>query len=224
PRRRRHDHEGRGRSCADGVLVAAPRSREWPAARARGVARPRRPARRAPRCPDANGLRRLRGAQAARGGESRLTPAARAVARAARRYRARYATGALCLAAATGFSLAIPWTVKHAIDALARDGAGAALGGYVAVILALAAAHWATRLGSRFATIGAAQRVETDLRDGLYEALQRFPPDFFARHSTGDLMTRASSDVSAVRSLVGFGAISLLQTLLAFAGALAAMV
>jgi len=132
--------------------------------------------------------------------------------------------GALCLAGATGFSLAIPWTVKHAIDALAREGAAAPLGGYVAVILALAAAHWLTRLGSRFATIGAAQRVEADLRDRLYEALQRFPPEFFARHSTGDLMTRASSDVSAVRSLVGFGAISLIQTLLAFGGALAAMV
>src|SRR5262245_50509445 len=132
--------------------------------------------------------------------------------------------GALCLAAATGFSLAIPWTVKHAIDALAREGAAAALGGYVAAILALGAAHWLTRLGSRFATIGAAQRVEADLRDRLYAALQRFPPECFARHSTGDLMTRASSDVAAVRSLVGFGAISVVQTLLAFAGALAAMV
>ena len=139
------------------------------------------------------------------------------------RYRARYALGALCLAAATGFSLAIPWTVKHAIDALAREGAGAALGGEVGLILALAAAHWITRLGSRFATIGAAQRVEADLRDRLYAALQKFPPEFFARHSTGDLMTRASSDVTAVRSLVGFGAISLIQTVLAFGGALAAM-
>ncbi len=144
--------------------------------------------------------------------------------RAAAKYRARYMLGALCLAAATGFSLAIPWTVKHAIDALAREGAAASLGGYVAVILVLAAAHWLTRLGSRFATIGAAQRVEADLRDRLYAALQRFPPEFFARHSTGDLMTRASSDVSAVRSLVGFGAITLVQTVLAFGGALAAMV
>ena len=65
--------------------------------------------------------------------------------------------------------------------------------------------------------------MEADLRDGLYAALQKFPPEFFARHSTGDLMTRASSDVTAVRSLVGFGAISLIQTVLAFGGALAAM-
>lgn len=113
--------------------------------------------------------------------------------------------------------------MKHAVDALARDGARAALGRSVALILGLAAAHWVTRLGSRFATIGAAQRVEADLRDRLFAALQRFPPEFFARHSTGDLMTRASSDVSTVRSLVGFGAVSIVQTALAFGGALAAM-
>jgi ATP-binding cassette subfamily B protein len=113
--------------------------------------------------------------------------------------------------------------VKQAVDALARDGAGAALGGFVALILALAAANGVARLASRFTTIGAAQHVDADLRDGLYAALLTFPPEFFARRSTGDLMTRASSDVTAVRSLVGFGAVSIVQTALAFGGALAAM-
>jgi ATP-binding cassette subfamily B protein len=109
------------------------------------------------------------------------------------------------------------------VDALAREGAAAALGGYVGLILVLAAANGAARLGSRFAIVGAGQRVEADLRDALYAALQTFPPEFFARHSTGDLMARASSDVSAVRSLVGFGAVSVVSTALAFGGALAAM-
>jgi len=125
--------------------------------------------------------------------------------------------------AATGFSLAIPWTVKHAIDALASDGAAAALAPYVGLILVFAAANGVARLGSRFTILGAGQRVEADLRDRLYTALQTFPPEFFARHSTGDLMTRASSDVSAVRSLVGFGAVSVVSTALAFGGALVAM-
>jgi len=53
-------------------------------------------------------------------------------------------------------------------------------------------ANGVARLGSRFAILGAGQRVEADLRDHLYAALQTFPPEFFARHSTGDLMTRAS--------------------------------
>jgi ATP-binding cassette, subfamily B, multidrug efflux pump len=126
-----------------------------------------------------------------------------------------------CLLAATAFSLAIPWTVKHAIDALER--ASGPVGGYVALILVFAAANGLTRLASRFAIIGAGQRVEADLREALYAAFQSFPPEFYSRHSTGELMTRASSDVSAVRSLLGFGVIGLVATALAFVGAVTAM-
>lgn len=132
--------------------------------------------------------------------------------------------GVLCLLGATASSLAIPWTVKHAIDALAADLAGAPLRWYVSLILVLAVANGVARLGSRFAIIGASQRIEYDLRDDLYASFQRFPPRFYATHRTGDLMSRASSDVSAVRLLVGFGAVSLAGTTFAFLGALAAMV
>jgi len=79
------------------------------------------------------------------------------------------------------------------------------------------------RLGSRFAIIGGAQRIEYDLRNDLYTSLQSLPPTRFAAYPTGDLMTRATSDVSAVKSLVGFGAVSTAGTSFAFVGALAAM-
>jgi ATP-binding cassette, subfamily B, multidrug efflux pump len=80
------------------------------------------------------------------------------------------------------------------------------------------------RLASRFAILGASQHLEADVRNDLYASLQRYPPRFYTTHSTGDLMARASSDVSAVKSLVGFGSISLFGTTFAFAGALAAMI
>ena len=73
------------------------------------------------------------------------------------RYRLRYLGGAACLLLATTFSLSIPWTVKSAVDALERDGTAAHIGPYVLLILALAAAHGAARLGSRFAMLGAGQ-------------------------------------------------------------------
>src|SRR5204862_102023 len=76
----------------------------------------------------------------------------------------------------------------------------------------------------RFSIMGGAQRIEHDLRNDLYAALQRFPPAEIARRTTGDLMTRATSDAGAVRSLVGFGAISFIGTIAAFVGALTAMV
>ena len=55
-----------------------------------------------------------------------------------RPYAPRYAAGVLCLAAATGLSLAIPWQVKLAVDAL-RAGTGTrVVAVYAAAILALA--------------------------------------------------------------------------------------
>jgi ATP-binding cassette, subfamily B, multidrug efflux pump len=124
---------------------------------------------------------------------------------------------------ATGLSLAIPWAVKQAVDALQAQGRAAPLGGYVTLILACAAGNGIARLGSRFAIAGAAQHVATDVLGGLYAAFQTFSPAVFGRYSTGDLMTRGASDVSAIRSLVGFGTISAVSTVLAFVGALAAM-
>jgi ATP-binding cassette, subfamily B, multidrug efflux pump len=123
----------------------------------------------------------------------------------------------------TGLSLLIPWTVKRAIDALQADGRAAPLGAYVLLILACAAGNGVARLASRFAIAGAAQHVATDVLDRLYAVVQTFPPVVFARYSTGDLMTRATSDVAAIRSLVGFGTISGVSTALAFVGALGAM-
>jgi ATP-binding cassette subfamily B multidrug efflux pump len=130
----------------------------------------------------------------------------------------------VALLAATGFALAIPATVKRAVDALERDPASAPLAQEAVLILVLALGNGVARLASRFALLGGSQRVEYDVRNDLYAAFQAYPPAFYAAHRTGDLMSRASSDVAAVKSLVGFGFVSLVGTLFAFTGALVAMV
>ena len=139
------------------------------------------------------------------------------------RYRLRYLGGAACLLLATAFSLSIPWTVKSAVDALERDEVAARIGPYVALILALAAAHGAARLGSRFAMLGAGQWVEHDIRADVYARLLALPSAFYQRHRTGDLMSRVSNDISTLRALAGFGTVMLISTTLAFGGALTAM-
>ena len=99
----------------------------------------------------------------------------------------------------------------------------APVGVFVAAIVAFAVLNGLARLGSRFLIIGSAQRVEFDLRNDLYAAMQAFSPSTIAERGTGDLMTRASSDVSAVKQLVGFGGLSLVSTTVAYAGGIAAM-
>ena len=79
------------------------------------------------------------------------------------------------------------------------------------------------RLGSRFAILGAGQHVDYDLRNDLFARFQSLPPAFYHAHRTGDLMSRSTSDIAAVKQLVGFGGLSLAGTTLAFLGTLIAM-
>src|SRR5215475_5465582 len=136
---------------------------------------------------------------------------ARRLGRYLYRYRPRYALGVACLLAATGLSLGIPWMVKRAVDAMSRDGA-AGLWRYVVAILALAAGHGVARMGSRFTMLGAGQWVEHDVRGELYAHLAKLPPAFYHEHRIGDLMSRASNDISAIRQVASFGTVSLAGT------------
>src|SRR6185503_193379 len=138
-----------------------------------------------------------------------------------RPYRLRYLAGAGCLVAATLCAVGVPWTVRRAVDALAAGGDSVAP--YALAILALAAAHGVARAGSRFTLLGAGQWVEHDVRRDLYAHLLRLPPAFFQERRTGDLMSRATNDLTAVRMLAGFAVTMLVSTALTLAGALGAM-
>lgn len=139
------------------------------------------------------------------------------------RYRARYAAGFAFQLFSSGFSLAIPWMLKNAIEALESPAGLVTLRWYVAAILVLAACHGLARLGSRLTVVGAGQGVEYDVRNDLYAHLQRMSPSFYQARRTGDLMSRASNDLSTVKHLVGFGAIGLMSTTIIYAGTLFAM-
>ena len=51
--------------------------------------------------------------------------------------------------------------------------------------------------------IGVSREIEYDLRNDFFAHLQRLPPEYFRRHRTGDLMSRATNDLNAVRMMAG---------------------
>jgi ATP-binding cassette subfamily B protein len=61
--------------------------------------------------------------------------------------------------------------------------------------------------------IGMSRHIEYDLRNDFYAALVNQPQSFFHEHRTGDLMARATNDLSAVRQLAGPMIMYSLQTL-----------
>ncbi len=130
-----------------------------------------------------------------------------------RPYRAGVVASLLLAAAAIGFTVAIPYLTGQAINAV-RPGHhdSSAL---VAVGIAIAGAAL-LRLGFTVARRLVAGRVslgvEYDLRQRMYEHLQRLELGFFDRQQTGQLMSRATVDLQAVRFFLGYGLVFLLQS------------
>ena len=139
------------------------------------------------------------------------------------RYRRSFLLGFLCIVIVTMIGLAGPWVLKQAIDDL---GTGATMGKvrlYGAEILALAVAGACFRFLMRRIIIGASRDFEYALRNDFFAALQRLDMGYFQRGRTGDLMSRATNDLGAVRMMVGPAFMYLASTVLGFVVAVALM-
>ena len=71
--------------------------------------------------------------------------------------------------------------------------------------------------------IGVSRHVEYDLRGDFLAHLQKMSPSFFQRWRTGDLMSRASNDITAVRMVLGPGIMYPAETVVVTIGSLAFM-
>ena len=161
-----------------------------------------------------------------------MSPAASALFPYLVRYRHRFALGSVFLVLSTAITLLSPWVIKHAIDHLAARlgpdsvlaaAAGPSLAAYAAALVALALAGGACRFLMRRIIIGASREIELDLRNDLLRHLQRLPPAWFQANRTGDLMSRATNDLSAVRMLAGPAIMYTASTSITFVVALVLM-
>jgi ABC-type multidrug transport system fused ATPase/permease subunit len=82
------------------------------------------------------------------------------------------------------------------------------------VIIGAVIARWALTYMRRMIAGRISLAIEFDLRQRLYSHLQRLELGFFDRQQTGQLMSRATVDLSAVRFFLGYGLVFILQALL----------
>jgi len=132
------------------------------------------------------------------------------------RYRTAFILGFLCIVATTAITLAGPWVLKYAIDDLTQGVTSAKLRFYAAAILGLSAVGGVVRFLQRRIIIGASRDIEFDLRNDFFARLQLFEPAYFHRNRTGDLMSRATNDLNAVRMMIGPAVMYLSNTVLTF--------
>ncbi|MBA2501510.1 MAG: ABC transporter ATP-binding protein [Pyrinomonadaceae bacterium] len=130
-----------------------------------------------------------------------------------RPYKKQLVTGILCILASVVVGLLVPLFVGRAVDELREDGVTwSALTRYALLLLGVSAVSGFFLFLQRRILIGMSRHVEYDLRQDFYRHLQSLPLSFFQANRTGDLMARATNDLSAVRQLAGPMIMYTLQT------------
>lgn len=116
----------------------------------------------------------------------------------------------------TLITLTAPWVLKNAIDDLSLGVTEEKLIFYALLILGLTLVAGALRYATRLMLIGISRHVEYDIRNAFFATLQRLPLAYFHAHRTGDLMSRATNDLNAVRMMVGPAVLYATTTALTF--------
>ena len=122
-----------------------------------------------------------------------------------------------------GVSVLIPYLVGRTVDEIRDDGANLwplALAVVAAGLLRLVFSVAAPARGRARCRSG----VEYDLRNRMYEHLQSLELGLLRQQQTGQLMSRATVDLQAVRFFLGYGLIFLLQSAITIVIAAAVMV
>ncbi len=140
------------------------------------------------------------------------------------RYRRKFTLGLLCVIATRAVSLAGPAVLGYAIDDLTRVVTRGKLAAYGALLLGIGVVGGFFQFLQRRILIGASRDIEYDMRNEFFAHLQRLPLSYFQANRTGDLMSRATNDLNAVRMMIGPSIMYAANTMLTFVVALSVMV
>jgi ATP-binding cassette, subfamily B, multidrug efflux pump len=140
------------------------------------------------------------------------------------KYRRDFLLGLACAVVNKLVALAGPLVLSYAVDDLQRAVTRAKLFGYGTLLLAIGLLSGAFLFLSRRILIGASRHIEYDMRNDFFAHLETLPLSYFQTHRTGDLMSRATNDLNAVRMMIGPSIMYSANTILVFFVALAVMV
>jgi ABC-type multidrug transport system fused ATPase/permease subunit len=110
-----------------------------------------------------------------------------------------------CIALSTGFALALPWLLAWVIDVGVRHGNTGQLATAAAAILLTSALRGLFAYGQSYLSQSVSQLVAYDLRDRVYDHLQRLSFAFHDESETGQLMSRMTVDIEGVRNFIVLG-------------------
>ena len=135
----------------------------------------------------------------------------------------RYTLATLCTLATVTLGMLLPYLTGKAIDSIQTHDSRR-LNLLAGEILAAALTMGVVRWCSRFMFFNCGRDIEYNLRNDLFKHLTLLDRSFYERLKTGDLMSRMINDLTAVRMMVGMGALTLANTPVTYVYALSFMV
>jgi len=139
------------------------------------------------------------------------------------RSRAYYAIWSVTMLAYVAAFLLVPELTGRTVGAITNGEPTAEIVRLATWLAVVGILGGVVRYFSRILVFNSARHIEYELRNDLFEHLQRLPQSFFLTWRTGDLMSRCVNDLNSVRMLLGPGLLSAVQSPLLYAGALVMM-
>ena len=131
--------------------------------------------------------------------------------------------GSLCLIFVNILSVVIPMEVRNIVDDLKEGFTFSYVLNKSTWLILLASVMGGARLISRQLVFGVGRQVEVSLRQKLFDRMLDQDPGWVQTIGTGEVITRATSDLENIRRLLGFTVLSLTNTFLAYTFTLPAM-
>ena len=145
------------------------------------------------------------------------------IGRYLRPHRKTVVIGAIALVLVNFLRVTIPLEVRNVVDELQQGFSYTGILRQAGWIVVLTTTMAVIRLISRQLVFGIGRQVEVDLRQRLFEHMLRQEPNWVQTTGSGEVISRATSDVENIRRLLGFAILSLTNTILAYAMTLPAM-
>jgi ATP-binding cassette subfamily B protein len=110
----------------------------------------------------------------------------------------------------------LPFNTQRMIDGPLADHNRAGVAGVALIAFYIGLVDGGLAFVRRLMLAYAATDLETDMRDDFYGHVQRLDLAFHDRWQTGQLLSRANSDISVIRRFIGFGLVFLVVNLFTF--------
>tara|TARA_Y100001934_G_scaffold266359_1_gene345700 strand:- start:58 stop:1803 length:1746 start_codon:yes stop_codon:yes gene_type:complete len=141
-----------------------------------------------------------------------------------RKYRIEFLLGIVALIFTDTLTLAVPWLIKNFIDALSGNPVKEKLFKYVLLLFLISLGLMLGRFGWRKYMFGLSRKIEFDILNDLFNHLLNLDRLWYQKQKTGDLMSRATNDLRAVREFFGLGVLILIDAIFVIVMAVTMMV